>query len=150
MITTLDKFIKTNNLELGDIILGEEEFNIGKQLKNNIIEVNIIDEKEFIRYDFIEEKFYSKGRCFINSRKVKKNIKSVDILRQNKVWKVIRIENVEYFKGLHGEYPTYKQIFLKDIKSDEIITFYTEGTDKNIINKKFEVIGYEKINNNSG
>ena len=142
MIDTLDKIIKTRNLEIGQIIFGEEEFIIGKR-KKDIIEVNILSEENFFEKEEVVEFFYSKGKVFQNIRTVKHDLRSINTERRKMLWEVISVEITKDFNGLHGFYLGYTKVKCKSLKTNEIIEFYTKGK-KNLINKKFEVIGYKK------
>lgn len=142
----------TSRPEIGNIIFGVEEFEIGrwKTTKREIVEVGV-KKDECIFKEKITETFYSKGYKFKSPRIVKTDLSNFDESRKNSVWLIEDVKLSKEFKGLHGTIPENYFVRARKLKkidgsykrNGETIEFYTCGNEKNTINKKFEVIGNE-------
>ena len=137
---------KSVNLEVGDIIFGEDNFINGayKSRNRDIVEVGFADEESCEKVISYVDTMYSKGKLFQNNRT--SNLKSIDEGRKSGIWVVDEVIHRKKFKGLHGIIPellTIRAIRLKDNTYDEnseVIEFHTIGSN-NTIDIKFEIIG---------
>ena len=133
---------KTYKLNIGDIILGEQEFNLGRT-SGDIIEVGFTDKNQCIIEEDKVEYFFSKEKIFENKRKVKVDKTSYDENREKSAWLVESLTIFETFRGIYGTYPEHCKIVCSKVSDtdNEKISFYIYGKFDNVISKKFEVIG---------
>jgi len=148
--------VTTKKPVVGDIIFGEEEFIVGKKKEDeDVIEVGLKQE-DCIVEETKYEQIVSKGTFLFNVPYTSRTDKSIiDESRRKSTWVVVEIENRKKVKLLHSTLPESYRVKAKrliDGKIDEFLSetieFYTCGSNslfKNIVDKKFEVIGKMKI-----
>ena len=79
----------------GTIFIADERFIFGRKMINSdIILITTKDNQRKTYTKIIREKFYSKGKTFVNNRKVTINIESTDFTRINTYYKIIETEMI--------------------------------------------------------
>jgi len=137
--------IKTNKPKVGDIIFGEESFNIGRKKEgSDVIEIGITLE-QCIKKEMKTEIFFTKGKVFENHREVKTDNSVIDETRSKSTWVVEEVESKPELKLIHSVLPESYFVKARKFKDgelcDEVIEFYTIGAFQNTISEKLEVIG---------
>lgn len=140
---------------VGDIIFGEDEFVIGKRQKRDesVIDVGMKPE-DCIVEETKYEQIISKGFLFNTPYTSKTDVSIIDKTRKKASWVVIEAEHQESLELIHSILPESYRVRAKRLINGEItndsetIEFYTCGSNdiyKNLIDKKFEVIGTMKF-----
>jgi hypothetical protein len=135
---------KSLNLKVGDLFFGEKEFTNGKysDTDRKETEVGFLNESDCNVEKKYMEVMPSKMKLFTFERMM--NLKNIDESRKSGIWLVVDLTYNKEFKGLHGVMHERLKITAEKIvegkKTNEFISFHTIG-GKNLIDKKFEIIG---------